>query len=97
MIDDLYSHAHENTLCKDSRPIKGRNGCNTDLECLHNAKKSCDEDFRCHGIAWYDRRVEQNLQVCYSRENRETTEGETNYGWRTMWREDGILLFLTII
>ena len=92
MIDDIYTHADTNTLCKNGKDINGRNGCKTDLNCLENAKKSCNEDRECVGIAWNERKdkEEQPLQLCHSRDS------ETNYGWRTMWREEGIY-FLAIV
>ena len=62
-----------------------------DLDRLENAKRLCDEDYNCHGIARKQTCNDcsmQSLQLCYSREAIE------KQGWRTIWREDGILLFL---
>ena len=58
----------------------------SDSDSLVNAKKKCDEDFRCHGVALNE--LHESLQLCYSRES------YSHAGWRTIWREDGILLFL---
>ena len=90
-IDDIYSHAHGSTLCKNSRPIGGRNECKTDLDCLENARKKCDEDSSCHGIAWFQFRKEQPLKICNSRET------QTKSGWRTMWKKDGISFFVQLL
>lgn len=52
----------------------------SDSDSLVNAKKKCDEDFRCHGVALNE--LHESLQLCYSRES------YSHAGWRTIWRED---------
>ena len=92
MIGNQYSDAHPATVCENSFFITGRNGCNTDIECLKNAKLKCEENPKCTGIAWNwvlpGRNEVQALKICFSRETK------TEAGWRTLWRRDGILLFL---
>jgi len=85
-----YSHGHPAILCENSFSIQGRNGCNTDEECLKNARLKCEKYSTCTGIAWNwvlpGRNEEQALKICFSRDNK------TEAGWRTMWRKDDDIL-----
>ena len=74
-------------MCKNSKPIGRNKGCKTRGDCLETAKKKCDEDSRCHGIAWFWR---DTMHICYSRET------ESKRGWGTILKKDGIYVSCSI-
>ena len=77
-----YSLPYSKEWCADNEEIDGRNGCATDKECLNIARKKCDVDPDCTGIAWYENRLEQPLRICKSNEMARKTDG-----WRTMMKQ----------
>lgn len=83
--DNLDSQVLTHTLCKANKDVEGRNGCNSYVDCFPIAKKICDEDYYCKGIAWYENRIEQPLKICL------TTTTSANAGWNTMMKSNGIL------
>ena len=75
---DEYGSAQVSTLCTKAKEVDGRNGCNSDLHCLKNARRQCSGDRNCVGISWYEKRTQQPLKLCLS------TKTEKNLGWRTI-------------
>ena len=53
-----------------------------DIECLNNARKHCDNDPNCFGVAWYPNKIEQNLKLCTSAVMEPKVDG-----WRTLMKE----------
>ena len=70
----------------DSVDIVGRNNCTSDQDCLVNGRKACDDDYKCHGVSWYEGRLDVDLKICSSI-RLEPRSG----GWRTIMKKyDGM-------
>ena len=74
-----YGAASAVEWCVDNENVEGRNGCESDEECLQNGRNICDTDPNCFGIAWYTNLVNQQLKICRSK-----AMGPKTDGWRTM-------------
>jgi len=82
-ISVQYDDAITTKWCRDSRPIEGRNKCDSDEQCLENARGLCDDDSNCVGVMWFSGNPIQKLRLCESR----ILEGKT-YGWRTLLKSN---------
>ena len=76
-----YDDALTTTWCSNHKDVGGRLECNSDTECLHNARYKCDKDPGCYGVAWYQPIRNQPLKLCMSRDMAPKTDG-----WRTMMK-----------
>ena len=74
----------------DLRGIREYNKCNSDEECLEAARKYCDSDLGCFGIAWYAPNMEVGLKLCRSNEM-----SDKNDGWHTIMKEGMHVIFIT--
>ena len=57
-----------------------RDRCNNDVDCLNKARRKCDCDPKCFGIAWH--KANNNLKFCRSNEMKTKKDG-----WRTMMKQ----------
>jgi len=82
-ISVKYDDAITTKWCRDSRPIEGRNKCDSDEQCLANARGLCDDDPTCSGVMWFSKNPFQKLRLCQSK----ILEGKTD-GWRTLLKSN---------
>jgi len=79
---EKYDKAQTSLWCKHKKDIEGRN-CESDKYCLENARGQCDKDPNCFGVLWHQKRKEQKLKICLSKE---MVPKMANDGWRTMMK-----------
>ena len=84
----LPTKPHE--LCSVTEDVDGRNGCNSDEECLENARAFCDSDPACFGFSWFrePNRVAQRLKKCKGRSTSSKWDGYDKE-WRTILKLQG--------
>ena len=82
-ISVQYEDAITTRWCRDSRPIEGRKNCNSNEQCLANARGLCDDDSNCFGVMWFSKNLSQKLRLCESRILEDKTDG-----WRTLLKSD---------
>ena len=80
----MYDDPLTTKWCKDSKDIDGRNRCESDQQCLENARGQCDNSPYCFGVMWNRRVITQKLRICLSRELDPKTDG-----WHTMLKSEG--------
>ena len=78
-----YEDAITSRWCKDSKTIEGRKKCNSDEQCLENARGLCDDDPKCFGVMWFSGNPFQELKLCESRMLEEKIDG-----WRTLLKSN---------
>ena len=77
-----YGAASAVEWCVDNKDVEGRNGCESDEDCLQNGRDICDTDPNCFGIVWYTKRANQRLKICRSKDMGPKTDG-----WRTIMKK----------